>query len=81
MIKSGEKKEEYRVITDYWTKRLVKDGKYREFSSVTFSNGYAKGRDQFVVEFNYMSRGPGKPEWGAEPGKIYYIIHLGEIIT
>lgn len=85
MIKSGEKTEEYREITPYWMNRLteVKDGKrvYKEFKSVTFSNGYRKDRDQVVVEFKFTSRGTGNTQWGAEPGKKYFIIHVGEEIN
>ena len=80
MILSGEKKEEYRELTDYWKTRMKnirKDGA----KTVTFSNGYAKDRDQFVAEINYIAIRTGLPVWGAEKDKVYFVIHLGKILT
>lgn len=81
MINDGFKKEEYRETTSYWTKRLMECRlKIKEFDTVTFSNGYAKDRDQVVVEFKGIFIGEGIVQWGAECGKLYYIIQLGKII-
>ena len=46
---------------------------------VTFSNGYAKDRDQFIIAWNSLDIGEGKPEWGAEKGKNYFVLELGEL--
>lgn len=73
MIKSGEKKEEYRELTDFWKTRL--EGK--EFDTLEFVHGYPKKEDMSKRLFfkNPKIRvGEGKPEWGAESGKQYYII-------
>lgn len=40
MIESGEKKEEYREITNYWDKRLTDKGVIKRFTHVHFSLGY-----------------------------------------
>ena len=92
MITSGEKKEEYREINDYWTKRLViSDGynllddetEYAEFDCIEFTLGYPKADDKsrrVRYKFNGISRGCGRPEWGAELGKEYYVIKIGERI-
>ena len=91
MIKSGVKKEEYREQKDYWGKRLIAnyeqldiDGEglvwFKDFDSITFSNGYSKDRDQFEIELNRITAGEGSPDWGAIPGKNYFVLELGEII-
>lgn len=54
---------------------------FKEFDTITFSNGYAKDRDQFVIELKYISIRKGLPEWGAEKDKVYFVLHLGEIIN
>ncbi len=87
MILSGEKTEEYRDMSDYWDIRLGMSEllEYPElthnFKTVTFSNGYAKKRPQFVIELKRIIIGEGKPEWGAELGKKYFILELGKIIA
>ncbi len=112
MIKSGEKKEEYREITPYWCARLlyrieapsggylssmrdILKGNYdckswtknggppiftENYDSTTFSNGYAKDRGQFENKLKGISIGEGKPDWGAIPGKKYFVLELGEIL-
>jgi hypothetical protein len=106
MIKSGEKKEEYRELTNYWFKRLF--GQYAinpdtgqkasaettysvlsqnsdviirsfpriKYTSILFSNGYAKDRDQISVSLHGIVICEGKKEWGALPGRKYFVITL-----
>ena len=103
MILSGEKKEEYRSITQYWADRLVLmvrisstinydrcdrlvAGDYEkvfweEFDTITFSNGYAKDRDQFVIELKGIEIKEGNPAWGAEQGTKYFCLQLGNILS
>lgn len=73
MIASGEKPEEYREITDYWGRRLT-----RHYDEVTFYLGYAKERPSMTYEVREITVGTGNPAWGAEPGRKYYIIKLGQ---
>jgi hypothetical protein len=40
-IKSGEKTEEFRLVTPFWTKRLED----REFDSIVLTRGYPSGDD------------------------------------
>ena len=94
MIKSGEKKEEYREMSNYWCSRIGHEyynesglwvdgywyGAFKAFNTITFSNGYAKDRDQFKVELKGISIGEGNPDWGAIPGKKYFVLELGEIL-
>jgi RPA family protein len=79
MILSGEKKEEYRDSTNYWKKRIY--DKIHEFNTITFSNGYAKNRAQFVIELKGLKLATGKKEWGAEKGTVYIVMILGEILS
>jgi len=52
VMKTGEKKYEYRENTKYWRSRLYKkDGTLKDFKYVEFSNGYQKDRPQFTCEF------------------------------
>lgn len=77
MIKSGEKKEEYRERTEYWEIRFSNlfDGLYGEKRYVLFRNGY--GNDKPTIKcFVEMSKGIGKPEWGAELNKEYYVLKI-----
>jgi len=53
----------------------------KDFDTITFSNGYAKNRDQFVIEFKNIEIRKGNPEWGAEKGKKYFVLETGEITT
>ena len=80
MIASGEKKEEYREMKPYWDARLIEDGYYfRHFDLVKFRNGYKKDSPYIILDCLEIQEGHGNPNWGAEVGKMYYIIKLGSI--
>lgn len=88
MIKSGEKKEEYREFNEFWNKRLLWTNKYPEerrekfngfliFDTLVFTLGYPKADDmerRLVFKNPRIRIGDGRPEWGAEPGKLYFVI-------
>ena len=102
MLVSGEKKEEYREIKPYYTKRFQKIvapyyldendfwqrmwleechivGWYEdELFDVKFRNGYSANAPEFKAKV-CLSVGKGKPEWGAEKDKEYYILTIKEI--
>jgi len=79
MIKSGEKKEEYREIKPYYDSRFDKAGKEcmdkQKGLEVIFRNGYSSNSPKIkcnvILAVNY-----GKLEWGAEPGKLYYVLKI-----
>lgn len=84
MILSGEKKEEYREIKPYWFIRFKNEfgciydenlvihlGKGR----VIFKNGYQKNAPKIMCKVD-ITTGYGKPEWGAEPSKMYYVLEI-----
>ena len=73
MIKSREKKEEYRDIKPYWTKRL----KNKSYDKVEFTCGYPPKNDnkrRLLFDKPKMKEGYGNLKWGAEEGVIYYVI-------
>ena len=76
MIRSGEKKEEYREIKPYWTSRLVKNG-YP--NTIILRNGYRKESPKIKCRCR-LSIGLGKEEWGAITGTKYYILEILEIL-
>lgn len=76
MIASGEKREEYREIKPYWSKRLI--GKH--YDAILFRNGYSRNAPQMLVEFKSISVSLGIIEWGAPAGKSVYILWLGKIL-
>lgn len=86
MIKSEEKKEEYREIKLYWFKRFSKniiifhyDGHGRHLIEVIFRNGYNSNSPQLKCKC-ILSIGQGKEEWGAEPNKEYYVLEILEVL-
>ena len=64
-IVAGTKREEYREIKPYWTKRL--EGK--NFNEILFKNGYSKNAPLMRVEWLGMAK-----------GTTHYIIKLGRIL-
>lgn len=84
MIASGEKTEEYRRVCQYWFNRLMQYNQaegyneFRKFDKVTFYLGYSKNRPSMTYEIKGMDHRCGRPEWGAEKGKRYFVIKLGE---
>ncbi len=98
MIKSGEKKEEYREIKPYYKTRFynaIKEILDKEtfaqaatalilydntvMLDVVFRNGYSKNSPQIKCRCIFKGKGQGKPEWGAEPNKEYYILDILEV--
>ena len=88
MIKSGEKKEEYREIKTYWTRRfennlnaviLNMNYRYPMIESakgiVIFKNGYQKNAPKIKCQIS-IKINIGKQEWGAEPNKKYYVLKI-----
>lgn len=72
-IASGERTEDYREVTPYYDK-IFKDITNNDF--VCFHRGKCDGRKIFRIKS--ISIGEGKEEWGAEKGKQYYVIEIGE---
>ncbi len=83
MIISGEKKEEYREFKPYYHKRFfnlwrgdLNGGAAKR--QIMFRAGYSKDSPSCVCTVR-LATGKGRPEWGAEPDKDYYILKIFEV--
>lgn len=45
---------------------------------VVFRNGYSKDSPEVVCKCT-LQFGKGKPEWGTEPGKLYYVLKIEKV--
>lgn len=77
MIKSGEKKEEYREIKPYYDSRFkyYLDGWEIGLLNIKFRNGYSSKSPTIKCKVT-LEKGYGKEEWGAEPNKEYYVLKI-----
>ena len=80
MIKSGEKKEEYREIKPYYDKRLgyLAEGT-GEIAIILLRNGYSYKSPTMKCKVS-VSIDTGYEGWGAEPNINYYVIKILEIL-
>jgi hypothetical protein len=56
---------------------------YRDFEINTMTLGYPKTGDNeriLKLEHRGIEIRTGNPEWGAEPGKLYFVIKHGEFV-
>lgn len=87
MILSGEKKEEYREYKYFWKRRLcvfpmrVPWNVFKECDLIIFRNGYSNNAPEIQIECKGIMLKTGNTEWGAEKGKEYFVLSLGEIIN
>ena len=56
------------------------NGFRNEYSTITFSNGYAKNRRQFELELKRIKIDIGQTNWGAESDVHYFVLELGKMI-
>lgn len=83
MIRNGVKLEEYREIKPYYKKRfeklwqgsLIGGDAERE---IMFRNGYRSDSPSLIAGCK-LRIGEGRPEWGAEEGKNYYILDIQSV--
>ncbi len=73
-IKSGEKSEEYRLVTPYWTKRLAG----RTYDAINLTRGYPAKTDT-ARHLRRPWRGFRKtkithPHFGPDPVEVYAIL-------
>lgn len=77
-IKSGVKTEEYRLVNDYWIKRL--DGK--PFDTLTITMGYPKNDDtsrHLVFPYRgWVIKTITHPHFGDKPVEVFAINLVGE---
>lgn len=85
MIESGEKREEYREIKPYWSKRFVgldaplishrygyQHANVKGYTHVRFRYGYTKRTMLYNIDEIIIGR--GNPYWGAPTDKDVFII-------
>lgn len=58
-ILEGTKTSEYREEKPFYNSRLMKDGKYRNYSHVDFQEGYQKGARRMKVEVDKIELSGG----------------------
>jgi len=74
-IASGEKREEYRLVTSYWIKRL----RNRTYDRIVLTRGYPKGGSvEGTTRLTRQYRGEmirfiTHPHFGTEPVEVYAI--------
>ena len=96
MIRSGKKKEEYRDIKQYYTRRFRSFMTYAPWSDeytvaviraagnegvpyrAILRGGYSLMSPAILVTGTLVI-GTGKPEWGAEKGKEYYVLRIDTV--
>ena len=85
MILRGEKKEEYREIKPYYTKRFQSIGLLGKDEETTFwtaniglRNGYSAKDPMLRVRVDLRKR-CGREDWGAEEGVEYYCLIIRHI--
>ena len=81
---AGIKPEDYREIKPYWEVRLRKlfgeNGIGRGIKKeVKFRNGYGRNARYFIARCS-CKVGTGRTEWGAEKGKLYFVLPLHELL-
>lgn len=54
--------------------------KMRDFDLVRFVNGYGADRPAGIIKLDRIVFGDGKTEWGAEEGKSYFCLMLGDVV-
>lgn len=47
---------------------------FKKLTRAFIRNGYAKDAPVITEEIESITIGTGRPEWGSEPGKIYFVI-------
>lgn len=65
---------------DYMDRHLPIAYMFKDFDVVSAKNGYQPYAPKILWKHNGFRIGEGKHEWGAEPGKIYFILEIGELI-
>lgn len=48
----------------------------KDYDVAALKNGYGASSPILYIEPEQITIGEGKPEWGAEPGKKYFVIKL-----
>lgn len=74
-IKSGIKKEEYRLVKPYWEKKLI--GK--QYTHIVFQNGYNKNSPRIEAEYLCLKIKTIKHEFFGNEAVDVFALQLGKI--
>lgn len=89
MIISGKKKEEYRELSPYYKARFKTLFAMYPYSFIPYGtdeqriklrNGYSSKSPSCIITATLAVK-PGKPEWGAEKDKDYYVLKILSVET
>ena len=76
MIRTGEKKEEYREIKQYYKARFATLGvEDNSKHYILFRNGYSKKSPTIKCKVG-ITIGFGKEEWGAKTNEEYFVLKI-----
>lgn len=84
MIKSGEKKEEYRTRNDYYYtrfKKIVDNIENGEEQYILLRNGYSSNSPTLKIKVDDIVIGGGREEWGFIGSEMCFIIKIAEVVT
>jgi len=94
LIRTGEKKEEYREVTTFYRERLCSDSRigaqengdlfvivdqWKGLKVLHLTNGYGHSKPQLWAHIEEITIGRGNPEWGAPVDRDVFIIKLGAV--
>lgn len=79
MICCGEKVEEYREIKPYYTSRFTGFVGTNRQIRIRLKNGYSKD-SPYVDILCRIYIDSGREGWGAEKGKLYYVLKIDRAI-
>lgn len=87
MIRDGKKKEEYREIKPHYIRQFIKFEPLKndlirdiQYDLLVLRNGYRADSPKITLKNPKIRIGTGRPEWGAEPGKMYFVITFGDMV-
>lgn len=80
LIKSWEKREDFREIKKYWIKRLMNlDGSFKDFDELIIANGYWKNRPIIIAKLKWI-RISWENEWTDLWKWKFFAIWIGEFV-
>lgn len=59
---------------------IIKEMDFKHFDIISANNGYSKGCPNIKWKHEGITIGEGREDWGAEPGKKYFILKIGDLI-
>ena len=59
---------------EFMDEHYVKAYTFKSFTKAELRNGYGKKVPRHYKIIESITIGTGRPEWGAEPGKLYFVI-------